>query len=247
MNTIKNMMNNSDEALDYFNAAVHEVAGANSLLAERRISDLLKTIAYFSKLYTIFETALKNFNYRAEYKRATVEGGGRQGLKLPTNHLKRAAFVFCLLLEFDTEKRDLKDFTDTYYYHSAPAYSYRLFLDAVIFPFRDSVNYLYVNGCDSLLEESAVDESVRTAAGRLLSEIEMRTAGLTSEIGPDKKQEITVLLSAVSDSLTPNRIDLLPALLLGLKNTVAGSLLLKDALSPAIAKLYKTLAAGGLL
>ncbi|MDR0425615.1 MAG: hypothetical protein LBH24_00420 [Clostridiales bacterium] len=244
---IGQLQNDSDRAIDYFTAAMDELIGAKFILAERHIPDVLKVIAYFSRLYDLFKTALSGYNHRAEFQRATVAVRGKRGLKLPQNRLKTVAFGFCVLLEIDSEKISLREFTETYFYHSDPSWQFKNFADGLLVPLRDAVEYLYNNGCDSFLEEDAVDESVRGAALQVLHELRAKAAAGGGDVTPEKKQEILLLLDALTAALTPNRMELVPALLIGLKNTAASSLYLKDALAPLLSRLYKLLSAAGLL
>lgn len=208
----------SDEAIRAFVAACNNMCDAKFILSERRISELLGTIAAYPRIYTIFKDALGGYNFRAEFHKSRQKVGTRGKLVPPQNQTRFIAYVFCILLEIDTGKRNLREFLDEYFFHTNPNEEFAFFCSALIVPFRDVTEYVYYNGAESYLEDEAVDLPLRDAVKSLLEEMNTLVSQSTA-ITNDKKQELYTIARAVETALTPNRIDLIKPLLLGYKNT----------------------------
>ena len=237
METRLESLSESDEAVKAFVAACNSMCDAKFLLSERKISDLMQTIAAYPRLYEIFKNALQGYNRQAEFHKSKTKVGGRSKLVPPQNQTKLIAYVFCLLLEIDTGKRALREFLDDFFYHTNPNEEFALFCSALIVPFRDVTEYVFYNGAESYLEDDAVDLTLREAVKQLLQE--MNTAVNESVvISMETKQDLFLLAKAIESALTPNRIDLIKPLLTGYKNTV-NSCLIREKLTPYLDKLYR--------
>ena len=224
------------EDLAGFKAAADELMSSKYILAEKRISDLLKTIATNSELLDLFRTALSGYNYSVE---------GKPKLVLPKNQARKIAYIFCLLMEFDTGKRSLKDFLDTYYYMPQPNASLALWTKDMITVFKDVTEYLYVNGIETLLDNEEIDYSLRRQVGEILENMNALLVR-SSSVGADTKRDLFVILSAVENSLTPNKADVLKALIIGLEH-VARETEIYQSFAPYLIELKSALLSADLI
>ena len=204
------------EDIASFKAAADELIGSKYILAEKRISDLLKTIAENAGLLNLFKTALQGYNYSVEFNKSRVASKGKVRLVLPKNQARKIAYVFCLLMEFDTKKRSLKQFLDEYYCMPQPNASLALWTKDMITVFKEVTEYLYLNGIETLLDDEDVNYSLRRQVGEILENINALIVRST-EIGTDTKRDLFVVLSAIENSLTPTKADNLGALIVGLR------------------------------
>ena len=227
----------SETQIQNFLDACDKMLEAKILLAEKNIADVLRCIADGDKLFDVFKTALKGYDYENEFRNSQSKVGGRSKLVVPQSQVKLVSYVFCLLMEFDTGKRSLREFLDEYFYHTNPGEQYKLFLNALIVPFRDVVEFVFYNGIDAYAEDEIVDGALRDSVKRLLQELNSLVSE-SSLITTSVKQDLFALAKAIESSLTPNRIDLIKPLLIGYKNT-ALSYPIRDKLSPYIEKLYR--------
>ncbi|MBQ8881966.1 MAG: hypothetical protein IJY70_01050 [Clostridia bacterium] len=235
----------SEVQIQTFMDACAKMLEGKTLLAEKNIADILRSIADGDKLYNQFKTALRGYDYEGEFRNSQTKVGGRSKLVVPQSQVKLMAYVFCLLMEFDSGKRSLREFLDEYFYHTNPTEQYALFLNALIVPFRDVTEYIFYNGVDAYGEDEIVDGALRDSVKRLLQELNT----LVSEsplITVAVKQDLFALARAIESSLTPNRIDLIKPLLIGYKNT-ANSYPVRDKLAPYIEKLYRVLTTAEIL
>lgn len=230
-------LNDTEEDVKAFVTACDSMCDAKFLLSERKISDLMRTIATYPRIYDIFRTALKGYNRQAEFLKSQTKVGGRSKLVPPQNQTKLIAYVFCLLLEIDSDKRVLRDFLDEYFYHTNPNEEFALFCSALIVPFRDVTEYVYYNGAESYLEDDAVDITLREAVKQLLQEMNS-LVGESVVISMDTKQDLFLLARSIESALTPNRIDLVKPLLTGYKNTTMACLI-REKLTPYLDRLYR--------
>lgn len=132
----------SGAELHNFCAKCDAVAGSKLILADRKISGLLKAIAASEGLCRFLEKILSGFNYKLEFEKAKAphpEKEGRFVLNLPKGE-SLVAFVFCLLCEFENRERDLPQFLIDYYgYEDLFADGYADFCQKVIIPFKETV------------------------------------------------------------------------------------------------------------
>lgn len=227
----------ADSDIKEFVRACDRLAEGKYILSERRLADLMKTIAGSEKLYGIFRDALKGYNRKAEFHKSQTTVGSRSKLILPQNQTKLLAYVFCLLVELDSGERSLRDFLDEYFYHTNPNEEYALFCAALIVPFRDVTEYVYYNGAESYLEDDGVDFTLRDSAKAMLAQMTTLVSESTL-ITAQTKQELFLLARAIETSLTPNRIDLVKALLIGYKNTV-NACSIREKMTPLLDSLYR--------
>lgn len=232
------------EDLAGFKAAADELMSSKYILAEKRISDLLKTIATNSELLDLFRTALSGYNYSVEFNKSRTSSKGKPKLVLPKNQARKIAYIFCLLMEFDTGKRSLKDFLDTYYYMPQPNASLALWTKDMITVFKDVTEYLYVNGIETLLDNEEIDYSLRRQVGEILEN--MNALLVRSSVGADTKRDLFVILSAVENSLTPNKADVLKALIIGLEH-VARETEIYQSFAPYLIELKSALLSADLI
>ena len=91
-----------------------EVMQSKFIIADTKIGELLKSIATSDLLYALFRDITKDFDYTAaqkKYMNYLPEGTfGRRKLLFPEDPVERLAFVFCLLVDFDTGRIDLGGF-----------------------------------------------------------------------------------------------------------------------------------------
>ena len=227
-----------DEPIKAFIDACNVMCEAKYLLSERKISNLMKTIATYPRLYTVFKDALAGYNSKAEFRKSQVRVGVRGKLVPPQNQTKFLAYVFCILLDIDGGRVKLREFLDEYFYNTNPTEEFAFFCSALIVPFRDVTEYVYYNGADSYLEDDgAVDGTLRDSVKQLLQEMNTAVSESTV-ITMATKQDLFLIARAIESAMTPNRIDLIKPLLTGYKNTV-NACLIREKLTPYLDKLYK--------
>jgi len=128
--------------LHNFCAKCDAIAGSKLILADRKISALLKAIAASEDMCRLLEKILSGYNYKLEFEKARTpypEKEGRFILSLPKGE-SLIAFVFCLLCEFENKERDLANFLIEYYgYDDLFSDGYANFCREVVISFKEAV------------------------------------------------------------------------------------------------------------
>jgi len=146
-------MESSDNCIVEFESACRELVSAKYILADKKISKLLQTIAKNSRLYTLVGECMIDFDFKSEF----IKSKGNfvpTKLTLPFERKKIVAFVFCLLLSFDTNQTDLKKFLHTFYFrHNGPTEEFEAFAEEAILPFSMAVAKIYYNEPDDTIPQ----------------------------------------------------------------------------------------------
>lgn len=135
----------TNSRIERFFYAAEELITGKFILAEIKISDLLRSIAASEELTRLFSAATEGYDYAAakrEYLRISGKSNGRPRGEafLPEDRGEILAFVFCLLAEFDAGKMKFNDFLLCYFYEDGSfTASYERFVNRMIRPFRDIV------------------------------------------------------------------------------------------------------------
>lgn len=162
-------MDTGREQIDLFLRRCDEVMGSRFIIADTKISDLLKSIATSDLLYAYFRDITKNFDYRAAQRKylddAPAAPSRGKKMLFPEDPQEKLAFIFCLLVEFDSKKRDLSEFLQEYFYEDGSVYeSFYAFTNQVIKPFRNAVKLMFRGGMPKPVpEEPARPQTARPA------------------------------------------------------------------------------------
>lgn len=112
------------------------------ILADKKISNLLKTMAASKDFCKMLEFCLKDYNYKIEFLKSKCPDNEKKGkfkLNLPQGK-DLIAYVFCLLCEFENKERDLTEFLREFYdYEDLFADGFNNFCRKVILPFKETV------------------------------------------------------------------------------------------------------------
>jgi len=143
--TAADVQTKNDLAL--FSEKVNAVLTSKFIISENRIAELLKFIVTTASLTVPLRKTLKDFSYPAELARNRLvlsdePHAVRSKLSLPVERGRLFAFVFCLLAEFDTHKREFSSFVLEYFYDEDINIAYERFLDEVIRPFKKAGEYM---------------------------------------------------------------------------------------------------------
>ncbi len=115
-----------------FLTACEAIRNCKFVIAEHKISGLLKAIADNKRLYSMFGAALYGFDYKLVF----TEAIGNGVFLLPSEPKKAIALVFRILLDIDEGKMSLQNFLEAYFYSVSVNESYARFCLEVIAPFE---------------------------------------------------------------------------------------------------------------
>ena len=219
------------------NERCEDIASTKFILADKKISNLLKLIALDGTLYALVESSLKNFNFELEFLKARTPAPGqaeRFTLQLPQEPQRAVAFGFCLLMELDSKARDLQKFLDEYFYSDADySVSFTKFVSAVIKPFSSALTELIKGAKPKDSPEIKLSPSYFMAETVNIDEKSLKTLAETcaqiltaiaaeKQLSAEERKEMTAVAEALMHSVLTKDKKLLRALYIGAKHTLKG-------------------------
>lgn len=185
-------MDINTRALDAFVQACDEMAASKFIMSDKYISQVLKTIAAFPRLYEILAYCVTNFDFALEFDSAIVStGDGRSAVNYPTSKEKFLAFVFFMLWEIDAGRLNLTRFLQECYMYNMPSLNdaYRAWCNDVILKFkRTAVAMLSIND-NELYFEDGDDQPLNI---RQIEEISTAISELIIFLSKEKMLSLTV-------------------------------------------------------
>jgi len=135
------IMLTKQESLENFSLETDDLIKCNYILADNKISEIMKTIASSKLLYELFGFVTKNFDYDS-YRSVCFSGGAEganRSFSMPERKQDVMAFTLILLYRIDTRQEDLLKILDNYFKDGGTYIdAYKKFTEEVILPFRDS-------------------------------------------------------------------------------------------------------------
>lgn len=245
-----------------FAEAVDDMINGKFILADIKISKILKAIAQSKELYNLLAECLLNFNFEREFEIAKNNGYAEKSFKLPDENYKKIAFVFCFLVEVDNKKIAFYDFI-TSYFTSTNANStteYKAFAEQMLLPFKNEILSRFdLNEQSETTSQPAVNSEVQqpqqqkstqskinnleklegqiiSCIGELKMEIE-----LTTKLKESKRVDILQYLNAIIEAVKIKNMKIINALLIALDKEINKVKPLKDAyakFTSLVIKLY---------
>lgn len=120
------------EEIQGFLVSIKNMLESKYILIDRRVADILRSIAETNLVYNLIAECMINFDFSYEWNKAT-EGNY---LKLPESDPKRISFIFCLLNNIDDRNIDVTAVLERFFSYDIAYSPYDLFCKYVIGEFR---------------------------------------------------------------------------------------------------------------
>lgn len=204
-----------------FLSACEALRNCKFVLAENRISAVLKAIADNKQLYSMFGVALYDFNYSVTF----TECIGPSGFSLPSEPVKAIALVFRILVDIDSGKMSLSNFLEAYFFSVSVNESFARFNLEIIAPFEKYCRDFFARP-ELLPKPPAVSEQTEKAQSSLKSDalacvsslIEIAESAIAATID---RAEFTTCLNGLVRALKSDDNDGTISAFLGVKYAVA--------------------------
>ncbi len=134
-------VDSSENVQEFYNACT-EMSKAKFILADAKISKILKCIISSTDLVDAVADCLNGFNFANEFSKIQVKNDlKRVHIILPNDPKKLVAVVFSILSEMDSHRLDLHSFIFDYFGGNGETLleSYDRFVAGMIIPFRDAL------------------------------------------------------------------------------------------------------------
>lgn len=152
-----------EQSINNFKLKMEELINAKYILADNKISGVLKTISDSTLLYEIFEHVTKDFDYQT-FKSVCLLENAEDGEKfsLPKREQDILAFGFLFLFEIDGGIENLFDVCNKYFPSlDGKQASYKRFTEEFLIPFMvvtEKVAYKVLSG-ESLIEAEELEKA----------------------------------------------------------------------------------------
>ena len=157
------MQNLTDEEFNKLAEFLNSVDGLISgkfILADIKISNILKLIARNQSLYNYIKSTLTNFNFEEELKKASTQNNNGV-FKMPVDRNKVVAMVFCFLVECDAKRINYFDFIKENFAKTENASNYVNFANSFLVPFKEIImGHFYGEEEPEEVEEQPVEKNV---------------------------------------------------------------------------------------
>ena len=226
-----------NEQYQAFCNACDDLRASKIILADAKVSKILRSVVSCPSLVEIIGDALVGYNYANELgKCVTTDLEGNKHINLPPEPYRVIALVFSILTEFDTRRLDLQEFVEQYFHADGIQESFERFCEELIVPFCDFlcdwVGYKTgkkeeesMNSNEEVMDmrEENTEETGDTAEALfadlkiILNQIK-ETVNLDTKIKPDRLDDLNITLDALLESLELRNFKILNALLISLNN-----------------------------
>ena len=134
-----------------FLIACDDLISCKFLVAEYKITKLLKEIANSSEICSLIGECLQSYNRDREFARTFIQDGhGQFVCVMPNEEFKIVALVFCTLADIDNKKIDFTDFIKRFF--GREENPFQAFIETMIIPFKKLIEEAF--GYESNLQEN---------------------------------------------------------------------------------------------
>lgn len=218
-------METRDRSADVFSRACDEMSCAKFIMSDKYITQVLKAIAAYPRLYEILACCVKNFDFPKALAKATVSvAPNTYVIKYPEDKEEFVAFVFTLLWEIDAKRLNLTKFLQEFYMSKTDNVNeaYKEWCYNVILRFkRNALSMIQINN-EKLYYEDDTRPLSRTQAEEISTYVSELIIFLSkeSDIELNVREEIYTIAQLINSCLY-GRPKLIYGLWIGLKNTAA--------------------------
>ena len=223
-----------------FYEACDELITAKIIIADAKVSKVIRSVVSCPSLLEIVGEALVGYNFANELNKSvtgTVQKGSK--ITLPSEPYRVIAFVFSLLSEFDSKHIDLQEFICQYFPQDSLAESFKVFNEQLIVPFRDFLcewvgfkerkEPQKIEEAENNTQEAEMNEKTISSdtvevffddISMILNQIK-ETINLDSKIKPDRLSELNITINALLEVAKMQNFKIFNALLISLNYLIA--------------------------
>ena len=213
--------------IEAFTNACDNMINSKYILVDRRLGDVLKSIASTKEVFNLISECMVNFSFERELETATSRIGK---IVLPEEPHKTIAFIFCLLNLLDDKKINFNQFLNKYYSNEEGGNGpYSNFCNKVVLRFKNVIVATLLGEKVPQVEEK---EEIKTAPVNLNNELIDRLTFLVKDYrayahGVKKlkgskcaRSELLEQISVLNIAVTEGCPEYMHALVLGIKYSV---------------------------
>ena len=195
--------------IDKFITSIDSMVASKYILVDRKISDVLLSIADTREVYNTIAECMINFDFQTEWQKA-IAG---QIFKLPETDEKKVSFIFCMLNNIDDKNINITAILDRYFSYDKNISSYDNFCKLIIVEFKRliikllSEDYIVANEVDYPAPEISAKEEIVVLSSMVsnfrqlvISQKKLKTAYLS-------KEDLIAMLSTFEIVVKNNQVE----------------------------------------
>lgn len=152
------MEQNQNEDVVNFIYACNEFIEGKFILADIKISKILRAISLSPAVYNLIAESLINYDFEREFSRlkGEVSSSSLPHIELPADNQQIIPLVFSMLVEIDSKKTSFNSLLNASFpLANSQKEEYELFSKKIILPFRNAIAQLFnINAKDYVFEEN---------------------------------------------------------------------------------------------
>lgn len=229
------------EELLKFVSSCDEFIDGKFILADIKISKILRAISRSPLIYNLIAESLINYDFHRDLSKISKDFQGKKGknLQLTKDPEFVVPFVFSLLVEIDSRKVDFNEFLIKYFpFISSEKDRYDYFAKEIILPFKNAIVEIFkmeddgkevnIFGKNNLKKDTSKDKKDKTDESskteddlifdHLLRTINLMKDKLKNTKDSLKKSNILLLCNALYEACKTRNLTIVSALVMSLGN-----------------------------
>ncbi len=203
---------------------IDELQTVNLILADKKVKELLKCLAFYPEFRHVLGHVNKSFDYQSEKRKALQRVGEHHVLRLPKGDKQFVALIANMLVEMDAGTMDLLSFARDYFPATTGQESLSLFISNVVEPFKYSIVNMVVNGIKE--EQVLVERTVEFAPNGLGEQVKNVLVAIVKNVNESlsntaAREELMLILEAFAAALDSRDVLMIKGLWIGLKRYLA--------------------------
>lgn len=203
---------------------IDELQSVNLILADKKVKELLKCLAFYPEFRSVLAYVNKGFDYQTEKRKAMQKVGEHNVLRLPKGDKQFVALIAGMLVEMDAGTMDLLSFTRNFFPATTGQESLDLFTTKVLEPFKFSIVNMAVNGIKE--EQVLVERTVDFAPSGLSEQVKNLLVAVVKGVNEgvsssENRGELMLMLEGFAAALDSRDVLMIKALWIGLKRYLA--------------------------
>lgn len=199
---MKNVSVEEARKIKEFCNSCDDMINGKFILADVKISNILKSIAQSKELYNLMAECLLNFNFDEEFRKAKTSNLGEKHFKMPDADYKRIALTFCFMVEVDNKKIEFYDFISNYFRsEDAPGSEYMIFAKTMLVTFKNDVVNKF--NLDNAKVETALTKTSVSLSDKLIRKLQeiKNLSDINPKVKDRNKEVISIYVKALIEAI----------------------------------------------
>lgn len=203
------------QQLSNVNNACDEFLSGKYILADIKISSILKIIDSSSDILKVVSTCMEDYDFASAFAESIHENEDGKVLVLPSTDAQIVAFTYSLLQQIKNQNIPFNDFLKEYYSSTdfVGTQEYNYFSTAVILPFKKALNNLCARYYNTIQEDNkqiAINNNLKANIKLIADNVNNYKLSL------NEKEEFVMLLNSLFLACDKNDKKLIYSLMVGL-------------------------------